>query len=130
VKAETGEFVAYARKMLGDAAIVLDAGLTDHATRIAYMACFHAAQALIFERTDRAVKIHHGVHTEFRRLVKDDARADAELTTYLPRSYNFKAQADYGFAADGQPPSRDEAATALATAARFVNHCTGLLPPP
>jgi hypothetical protein len=35
VKAETLEFVAYARKMLSDAATVLAAGLTDHATRTA-----------------------------------------------------------------------------------------------
>lgn len=129
MKPETLEFMAYARKMLADASTVLDAGLTDHATRIVYMACFHAAQAVIFERESRTVKTHHGVHTEFRRLVRDDARIDAELITYLPRAYNFKAQADYGFGADSQPPSTGEAATALATAVAFVDHCMALLAP-
>jgi uncharacterized protein (UPF0332 family) len=48
--------------------------------RAAYMAGFHAAQALIFETGSRIYKTHGGVNGEFARLVRDDLRADAPMT--------------------------------------------------
>ena len=85
------------------------------------MACFHAAQAIIFERQGRLLKTHKGVHTEFHRVMKAEPGTDPELVTFLPRAYNFKAQTDYGFEADSQPPSAEQAKSALETATRFVD---------
>ena len=48
----------------------------DEAGRAAYLAGFHAAQALISERTGRIVKTHSGVRSAFARLVKGDSRVD------------------------------------------------------
>jgi uncharacterized protein (UPF0332 family) len=51
----------------------------DEAGRAAYLAAFHAAQALISERTGRVAKRHAGVHSQFNLLTKDDPRIDDEL---------------------------------------------------
>ena len=45
-------------------------GLNYDAGRAAYLAAFHAAQALIFERIGKAFKSHKGVNIEFLRLTK------------------------------------------------------------
>ena len=56
--------------------------LNDAAGRTAYLAGFHAAQALISERTGRSVKTHKGVHRELHRLTKDDQHLDPELRVH------------------------------------------------
>jgi uncharacterized protein (UPF0332 family) len=65
------------------------------AGRTAYLAGFHAAQALISARTGRAVKTHGGVRTEFHRLVRGDPDLDDSLRDFLGATYNLKAIADY-----------------------------------
>jgi uncharacterized protein (UPF0332 family) len=62
--------------------------------RSAYLAGFHAAQALISEKTGRAVKTHRGVNGELQRPTRDDPRLDTELRAFLGRAYNLKAIAD------------------------------------
>jgi len=42
---------------------------TDEAGCAAYLAGYHAAQALIFERTGREAKTHKGAHTQFNKMV-------------------------------------------------------------
>jgi uncharacterized protein (UPF0332 family) len=66
----------------------------DEAGREAYLAGFHAAQALISEQTGRSVKTHTGVRTEFHRLVRNEARVDDELRAFLGFAFNLKAIAD------------------------------------
>ncbi len=91
----------------------------DAAGRAAYLAGFHAAQALISERTGRAVKTHGGVNAEFQRLVRNDARIDQELRAFLGFAYNLKAIADYETGPGSEvPPAL--AAEAIETAKRFV----------
>jgi uncharacterized protein (UPF0332 family) len=41
----------------------------DEAGRAAYLAGYHAAQALIFERTGREAKTHKGAHTQFNKML-------------------------------------------------------------
>ena len=67
----------------------------DAAGRAAYLSGFHAAHALISERTARAVKTHRGVNAELHCLTREDPRLDTELRAYLGRAYNLKAIADY-----------------------------------
>ncbi|MFL6463058.1 MAG: HEPN domain-containing protein [Bryobacteraceae bacterium] len=61
-----------AEKHLERGYVMLGVGLNDDAGRAAYLAAFHAAQAVIFERTGKVVKTHRGVQSEFLRLTKDD----------------------------------------------------------
>ena len=56
------------------------------AARTAYLAAFHAAQALIFDRTSRVLKTHNGVHTEFARLVRNDESFGPTLRVFLSRA--------------------------------------------
>ena len=79
---------------MNQAEAMLRIGLNEAAGRTAYLAGYHAAQALIFERTGKVFKSHAGVQTEFLRLTKDDPRIDGELRAFLSRSYNLKAIAD------------------------------------
>jgi uncharacterized protein (UPF0332 family) len=62
---ETAQFIVKAHKLLQEAEAMLSIRLNDAAGRSAYLAGFHAAQALISERTGRTVKTHKGVTRNF-----------------------------------------------------------------
>ncbi len=91
----------------------------DEAGREAYLAGYHAAQALISEKTGRTVKTHTGVNAEFHRLIRGDARIDDELRAFLGFAYNLKAIADYQ-TGPGSRVSPELATEAIGTARRFV----------
>lgn len=93
--------------------------LSDAAGRTAYLAGFHAAQALISEKTGRSVKTHRGVHAELHRLTKDDKRLDPELRIFLAVTYSLKAIADYE-TGPGSEVSPERAAMAVDVGRRFV----------
>lgn len=97
---------------------MLGAGLNDAAGRTAYLAGSHAAQAFIFERDGRVFKTHRGVQAEFLRLTKDDPRVDRETRSFLSRSYNLKAIADYE-TGPGSEISAERAAAAVKDGKRF-----------
>ncbi len=101
----------------------------DHdAGRAAYLAAFHAAQAIIFERTGKVFKSHKGVNVEFLRLTKDDAHFTPEQRRFLSRAYEFKAVADY----DSGPISEvssEQAAAGIEAARTFVAAVRHVLPP-
>ena len=67
---EAARFLQNADKHLERGHTMLGVQLHDDAARAAYLAAFHAAQAVIFERTGRVVKTHRGVQSEFLRLTK------------------------------------------------------------
>jgi len=93
---EAARFLGKAHRLLVDAETMIRVGLTESAGRTAYLAGFHAAQALIFAATGgRVFKTHNGVQTEFLRLTKDDLRFEPEIRVFLSKSYNLKAIADY-----------------------------------
>jgi uncharacterized protein (UPF0332 family) len=76
VTPEAGRFVAKARQCLEHARVNLGVRLSNDAGRNAYLAGFHAAQALIYERTGKVAKTHHGVHSHFEKLAKDEWLSD------------------------------------------------------
>jgi uncharacterized protein (UPF0332 family) len=127
MKPESARFIEHANIVLGRADIMLSVSLNEDAAREAYLACFHTAQAYIFERTDKTLKTHSGVQREFYRLSKDDSRPDHDLRRFLSQSYEFKSVADY-FAGPNPVTSADDAAEAVETAKRFVRHFTELVP--
>ncbi len=124
---ESATYVAQADIMLSRADRMLGAGLNEDAARAAYLACFHVAQAYIFERTGKTAKTHHGVQTEFFRLTKDNAALDSELRRFLSRAYEFKSVADYATGPDAVTSAAD-AAGAVATAKLFVAYFTAQIP--
>jgi len=125
VTPEAARFLDKAQKLLAEADVMIGVGLTDAAGRTAYLAAFHAAQALIFERIGRILKSHTGVHAEFLRLTKDDSSI-GELRAFLSRAYNLKALADYE-TGPGSEISPDRATKALADAKLFVAYLAALI---
>ena len=59
---EANEHLDKARQGLTRARTILGAGIGEDAGRNAYLAAFHAAQALIAELTGKDGKTHKGVH--------------------------------------------------------------------
>jgi uncharacterized protein (UPF0332 family) len=127
VKPQSAAFLEKAGELLGEAETMLGVDLTDAAGRTAYLAGFHAAQALLFEANGRFYKTHSGVRTEFARLVRDDPRVDSELRAFLGYAYQLKAIADYE-SGPGSHIKAETARAALETAQRFVSCVVGLLP--
>jgi uncharacterized protein (UPF0332 family) len=125
MKAETADYLAKACATLVDAHRIAAVPLPHIAAREAYVAVFHAADAYIFEQTDKAAKSHHGVHTEFARLARAEPRIGRDLVT----AYQFKQRADYAIGPAAAPITSAEAASALTDAAHFVETITKVLPP-
>lgn len=116
---EAAGYLEKARRCLEYARVNLGVDLGNDAGRNAYLAAFHAAQALIFEMTGRIAKTHQGVQAEFSRLTKDDPTITADLRRFLSQAYNLKAVADYETGPGAEVPM-DRAVLALAGAKRFV----------
>ena len=102
---EAERFLAKARQTLEHGEAILGIGLGEEAARTAYLAAFHAAQALIYERTGREAKTHRGVHGQFALLSKDEASLPADLRRFLAQAYDLKAVADYATGAGGDGSS-------------------------
>ena len=128
MKPQAAAFLEKSRELLARADKMLGVGLNEDAGRTAYLAAFHAAQALIFEHRDKTVKTHKGVRTEFLRLTKNDALIDPELRAFLGRAYNLKAIADYETGPGSQVLEKN-AREAIQTARRFVECITTFIPP-
>jgi uncharacterized protein (UPF0332 family) len=117
---EARAYFAKAGQALHEARIVLANDLAEAAGRAAYLAAFHAAQALIFERSGKAAKTHSGVRTEFSRLTRDDPHLDRGYSTFLARAYTLKTIADYALG-DQEGITLTDAAVAIAEAEAFVD---------
>lgn len=124
---EAKEHLDKAREYLVKARAMLEImHYSDEAARAAYLAGFHAAQALISERTGRIAKSHSGLRSLFARLAKDDLRIDRAATRFLGRAYRFKEIADYGTGPQAVLTTSD-AQEAIDGAARFIDDIAGIL---
>jgi len=97
----------------------LGIGHADEAARHAYYAAFHAAHALIFERTGKAPRTHGGVASEFRKIARKNRAFTSDLLSFLSSAYIFKQTADYE-AATAAPISPQAAKDALDRAEHIV----------
>ena len=123
---DAAAFFEKAHKLLREADVMLGAGLNDAAGRNAYLASFHAAQALILVREGKTHKTHNGVQTEFLRITKDDSRVGDDMRRFLSRSYNLKAIADYE-TGPGSEIDPERARDAVAMSKAFVVLIAGIV---
>jgi uncharacterized protein (UPF0332 family)/predicted nucleotidyltransferase len=123
---EAALYMAKARRLLGQAQGNLSMEFFEQAGRLAYSAAFNAAQALIFERSGRAVKTHKGVRARFGLLTKNEPSIDSGLRSFLESGFELKRIADY-FEIGDRDVSSGEAREAIDTATRFVDSVAGLL---
>ncbi len=112
-------YLEKARRSLEEAHAVARIELFEAAGRAAYLAAYHAAQAVILARTDKVAKTHSGVRSEFARLAKDDPRLGRKLTSFLAQAYNLKVTADYAVESNLTLTPR-ETAEAIDGATQFV----------
>src|SRR5437016_3592211 len=81
----------------------------------------------IFERTGELVKTHRGVRVLFNRLAADEPRIGQEYVTFLTRAYELKSIVDYDTGSTIPQISPERAASAIDTAARFIEIIANLL---
>jgi len=129
VSPEAGRFLAKARLTLDHARRMLSVQLTEDAGRAAYLAGFHAALALVFERTGAVTKTHRGAHAEFARVTRNEPRIDEKLRRFLPQAYDLKALCDYELGPDAVVPY-EKAAEAVDMAACFISCIASLVGAP
>jgi uncharacterized protein (UPF0332 family) len=118
VKPETKELFDKAKECLADALRFRSIG-PRIAGREAYLAAFHAAQALIYERTSRIAKTHRGVRAQFSRIAREIPDIDPDMSRVLAHGYEVKSRADYGTGPEGVVSARS-AEEAIEDAARFI----------
>jgi len=118
MRPETAGLIEKARECLADAIRFRPFG-TRVASREAYLAAFHAAQALIYEHTSRIAKTHRGVRTQFSRLAREMPNIDPGLGSVLAHGYAIKSRADYGTGQQGQISMRSADET-IEDATRFL----------
>lgn len=92
---------------------------------------FHAAKALILERTGKTPKTHSGVRQAFGQLVVDGG-LDQDLGRFLARAYEYKTFADYDLArriaAEDVEPIIKRAEQAVSTITEILESGFGTLP--
>ncbi len=127
MKPEAAAYLAKAKEQLMKAPALLAQGFTDDAGRAAYLAGFHAAQALIFERTGRSAKNSQGRSNSIRCSGESRAELRCRTARFLPKAYNLKAVADYETGPDSHlQPGLAE--TAITIAQRFIDAVSSLIP--
>jgi uncharacterized protein (UPF0332 family) len=95
VTPEASRFLDKARECLRDA-VLYQPLVPRIAGREAWLAAFHAAGALLYERTGTFAKTPRGLRTQFARIAKEESRIGQALTEFLARAYELKSLADYG----------------------------------
>jgi uncharacterized protein (UPF0332 family) len=123
---ETADLLATARQHLAGSRSVMALELWYIAAREAYLAAFHAAEALIFQRTGKIAKTHSGLRSQFALLSRTEPQIDASLTKFLADAYELKSVADYG-ASPATVIRAEDARSAIEAAARFVDAVDALL---
>ena len=91
---EAKEHFDKARQCLTRARTILAAGVGEDAGRNAYLAAFHAAQALIAERTGKDAKTIRACTPQFARLARNEPRLGLDLRQFLAQAYDMKSIAD------------------------------------
>jgi uncharacterized protein (UPF0332 family) len=125
VTPEAARFLAKARECLADA-VLYQPLVPRIAGREAYLAAFHAAEALLYERTGNIAKTHRGLRAQFARIAKDEPRIDQTVSEFLGRAYELKSLADYGTGTEATI-SIATATAAIETASRFVDCVAGVI---
>ena len=122
---EADAFMGKARDDLMEARLIATLPLPKAAARSAYYAAFHAAEALIVERTGKIAKTHAGVRSEFSRLLKDQG-SPQDVLPILALGYRYKEISDYGLGPAANVTAED-ATKMIEAAARFIEYVAALL---
>lgn len=129
MKPQAAAYLKSADETLSDARRILAIDIARQAGRLAYHAQFHAAQALIFERTGKIAKTHRGVGAQFHRIARSEPSLDPRLAGDLTSTYHLEEAADYETGAIAAITSED-ARAAIASSEHFLRAIRSLLSTP
>jgi uncharacterized protein (UPF0332 family) len=124
---EAARFLDKARSCLADA-IRIQQLVPRLVGREAYLAAYHAAEALLYERTGKIAKTHRGLRAQFANIARSEPRIDRPMLEFLAQAYELKSLADCRTGADANF-SEEIAAAAVERATRFVDVVGSLLVP-
>lgn len=93
---ECTDFIGIAEAILERAQRAFLAEIYETAARDAYIAVLNAARAVIFEKTELAIKTHTGARTKLFELIHNGLEFDKELATFLSEGFDTKQGLDYG----------------------------------
>jgi uncharacterized protein (UPF0332 family) len=127
MKSRTESYLDAADNAIRDAKRILEIEIPGQAARLAYYAQFHAAQALIFERTDKLAKTHRGTDRLSHELARVEPGLSSDLAATLTATYHFEEVVDYD---PGVPISAIDASAAIEAAEKFVAAVRAALNPP
>ena len=120
---EAARRLAKAERLLRQATSLDEAVVTEAVIHGSYYAMFHAAAAVLLERTGKAPKTHAAMVGQFSSIART-AGQDAEL---LARRFNRAGSrrliSDY----DDVPAEKDDATTVRSSAVEFLALCRRLL---
>ena len=125
----TRDALDQARRCLEMAEIIRDRPVPELVGKLAYLAGYHAANALIAARRGKPARTHTGTRTALAELAREDGRISVEFRRFLAAAYEMKALADYGRASRG-PVAPEEAEEAIATAGRMIAAIEAILAAP
>lgn len=115
------EELAKAGAALDDARTMADAGVSDEAiVNRLYYACFHAANAVLYDR-DFEPSTHKGTISLFGQELVVDGPISRERGRFLNQLRDYREQADYG-----HDPVNADVESLLARADEFVADLTEL----
>jgi uncharacterized protein (UPF0332 family) len=124
---ESAQELAAARRHLSDAKAIIGLDIAHVAAREAYLAAYHAAQAILHDRTGNFAKTHRGLRSEFARLARAEPRLDPAFSRFLANAYEVKSVADYG--TEPESVSTEAAKEVIDTAERMIDAIASVLVP-
>lgn len=124
MKPETAALLARASADLEAARRIVAIRIPGVAAREAYMAAFHAAQAVLFERVGQVPKTHSGLHGAFGRVARAEFGLGRDLGRIFAEAYEFKDIADYRIE---RTISNEAALEAIARSETMVERVTRFL---
>ena len=89
---EAEQYLKKARQRLAHAAAIIALPIPEVAGKDAYLAGYHVAETVIYERTGKTAKTHKGVRASFARVSINEP-ALQEFTAFLAQGYELKSLA-------------------------------------
>jgi uncharacterized protein (UPF0332 family) len=93
---ECTDYFGIAETILDRAQRAFLAEIYELAARDAYIAALNAARAVVFEKTEIAVKTHAGARAKLFELIHNGMAFDEKLATFLSEGFDTKQGLDYG----------------------------------
>ncbi len=93
---ECTDYFGIAETILERAERAFLAEIYESAARDAYLSALNAARAVVFEKTEIAVKTHAGARAKLFELIHDGLAFDETVAKFLSEGFDVKQSLDYG----------------------------------